>query len=101
MSKGGSGGLDLASGAARLAKGGPCSEQDRTNRPRVVVYRVGAGQEEAAPLPSLGAVCVSETGAPDPWQGCPWAVAVPGPWLGAYSYQGGVMGQQAEVANLS
>ena len=86
-----------------MATGGLCLEQDRTIRPRVVGYEsYRAGQEEAVPLPSLGVVCVSETGAPDPGQGCPWAVAVPGPWLGAYSYQGGgVMGQQAEVANLS
>ena len=56
--KGGSGGLDLASGEARKASkvGGGCTEQDRTIR--VSGYMVG--QEEAVPLlySSRGCVCV-------------------------------------------
>ena len=84
----------------------PLQQACMNSRRDMAEYLLTAGADvnkEAVPLPSLatrrGAVCVSETGAPDPGQGCPWAVAVPpGPWLGAYSYQGSVMGQQANLS---
>ena len=62
-------------------------------------YRVG--QEEAVPLPSLGAVCVSATALQTQGKDAPGQSRSQTPGWGAYSYQGSVMGQQAEVANLS
>ena len=92
---------DLASGAARWQKVGLLgagTHYHTSRRLRVVQGRAGGS---SPPALSRGLCVFLKRALQTQGKDAPGQSRSQAPGWGAYSYQGGVMGQQAEVANLS